>query len=282
MRVRIAPLERERSYSRRARMAGSSAALCFATAGCADVLDIPEQPRLGNDTPVSPRPARTEQAAGLEIDVASGAEDLTARADADVTARAGEGQLTAPQFDGSRPSPVSTPSAPAQAPETADAGARGDSLAAPDATAPPPSPPACAASGVVGPDGSCYAPLTTLRTWAGARQGCRSLGAGWDLASIRSDEVNRFLAELLPNETWIGASDGSVEGSWIWVDDGTPFWRGDSTGNPVGVAYVNWDQTQPNGGVNVDCARLVPAASGAWGDLSCAELRRAVCAGSAG
>ena len=283
MRVRI-PLET--SY-RQAWLAGSTAALCFGTAGCADVLDIPQHPRL-ESAPASPRLARTKPIAELENESASDSESVATRNDLDDPARTGAEQSLAPQFDGSGASPLSPPSPPSPPsadpyePEAADAGVPVGSLSPIDAS-PPASvdspPPACAASGVVGPDGRCYAPLAVLRSWAASRQRCRSLGAGWDLASIRSDEVNRFLAELLTGETWMGASDGSVEGTWLWVDDGTAFWRGDSTGGPVNRAFANWDQSQPNGGANADCARLVPDARAVWGDLPCTELRSAVCAG---
>ncbi|MEO8185710.1 MAG: C-type lectin domain-containing protein [Deltaproteobacteria bacterium] len=275
MRVRISPRKSETSYSRRARTARSIAALCLGGAGCADVLDIPEHPRVAKDTASSSGVERTEQAAVPEIESGSGSEDITVRAL--------EGSSASPQLNESGPSALSAPSAATLEAESADAGPPVVRLAPADASSPPrsdASPPAlCAASGVVGPNGRCYARLGTLRTWADSRQRCRSLGAGWDLASIRSDEVNRFLTELLTGETWIGASDANAEGTWIWVDDGTAFWRGDDTGNPVNAAYASWDRTQPNGRAIADCARLVPEASGAWGDLSCAQLRNAVCAG---
>jgi hypothetical protein len=285
MRVRIPPLETP--YSRHARLAGSLAALCFGTAGCADVLDIPAHPRL-ESAPASPRLARTEQPAEPESESVSDSEGVPTPSALDVPARAGAEQPLAPQFDGSGasplspPSPVSPPGADPYEPEAADAGAPVASASPLDAS-PPVSvdapPPACAASGVVGPNGRCYATLAVLRSWTASRQRCRSIGAGWELASIRSDEVNRFLAGLLTSESWIGASDGDVEGTWLWVDDGTIFWRGDSTGGRVNRAFVNWDQSQPNGGANANCARLVPDAAGVWGDLPCTELRSAVCAG---
>jgi hypothetical protein len=276
MRVKIPPLE---TYARHARQAGSVAALCFGTAGCADVLDIPAHPRL-ESAPASPRLARTEQAAEPASESASSSEDVPTRSDLEVPARTGAEQPLAPQFDGSGQSPLTEPSV--DEPEAADAGAPAGGLSPLDAS-PPASvdgpPPACAASGVVGPDGRCYATLAVLRSWGASRQRCRSIGAGWDLASIRSNGVNRFLAGLLTSDTWVGASDGDVEGTWLWVDDGTAFWRGDSTGGPVNGAFANWDQSQPNGGANAGCARLVPGASGVWGDLRCTELRSAVCAG---
>jgi hypothetical protein len=132
---------------------------------------------------------------------------------------------------------------------------------------------------VLGPDSRCYATLLTPLTWLDARESCRAIGAGWQLASIRSDEVNQFLTALLGSETWIGASDANVEGTWFWIDDETVFWTGDETGSPVNGAFANWAGTEPNGGEDSDCARLVPDNSGEWADLECEELRSAVCAG---
>jgi hypothetical protein len=278
MKVKTRPLVSETSYAQQARRAGSIAALCIGAVGCADVLDIPKHPRLASDTAASPPLARTGQAADSEIESASGGED--------VTARVGEGPPALPELDGSESSALSALSGSAPEAEPGDAGPPTISLAEFDAgSAPPPSnasPPAVCASGALGPDGSCYAALTTLRTWTASRQRCQSAGAGWDLVSIRSDEVNQFLTERLSRESWIGASVGSVEDSWIWVDDGTEFWRGDNTGTPVNDAYANWDQSQPNGGVFSDCARLVPEASGGWEDRPCITRERAVCAGPPG
>jgi len=39
---------------------------------------------------------------------------------------------------------------------------------------------------------------------------------------------------------WIGANDISTEGKWVWVDDGTQFWQGDTNGSPVDGRFNNW------------------------------------------
>jgi len=280
MRVKAPARQRETPYWRRARSAASSAALCVVIAGCADLLDIPEHPRLVSDTAAPARPARVPDAA-LERGF-GGAAGAGARA---VASGAEEGLLPAPPLDDSRASPRGTPSANDPDPELLpDAGPSGVSPAPFDAGAPPlqvGETPAlvCAASGVLGPDGSCYAALATLRPWAAARQRCRALGAGWDLASVRNVEVNRFLTDGLSGEAWLGASDSAQEGTWIWIDDGTVFWNGSETGAPVDGNYANWAGTEPNGEAGSACARLVPENSGAWADLECEELRGAVCKG---
>jgi hypothetical protein len=106
------------------------------------------------------------------------------------------------------------------------------------------------------------------------------------LASIRDDAVNQFMVALGAEEAWIGASDADTEGLWLWVGDGTPWWRGNgATGSAIGAAYENWNSDEPNGGNNSDCARLVfttnaaPNPPPAWADLECFELLRSVCDG---
>jgi hypothetical protein len=41
---------------------------------------------------------------------------------------------------------------------------------------------------------------------------------------------------------WIGANDISTEGTWVWVDDGTQFWRGNNFGSRVDGRFNNWSQ----------------------------------------
>ena len=273
----------ERSHSRQARIALSISALSQATAGCADLLGVPGDPRLMNDSSASP--TLVQQAPGMGIEPSSGRmQDIAARPNAYVATEPTEGQPGSLQLGGSGSQSPSTLSTGAPEPEASDAGPPSASPPPIDAGSPSPRVAAipaavCASPGVLGPNGSCYTTVTTLLNWANARQHCRSLGAGWDLASIRSDEVNQFLTGLLNNDAWIGGSDSSTEGTWIWVDDQTSFWSGDGTGGPVNAAYANWYRTEPNGGGNSGCARLVTALAGTWADLTCTDLFGAVCEG---
>ena len=155
-----------------------------------------------------------------------------------------------------------------------------DAAPAADAAA---APPPCAASQSLGPNGDCFATIGSLLSWSAARQACRNLGDGWDLASIRDATVNSFVASLLAGETWIGAADQTREGTWRWVSDGSVFWRGlAGAGGSVNDAYINWSDNEPNDNRDSDCARIVPEQNAAWADLDCAELRAAVCEGPAG
>jgi len=163
--------------------------------------------------------------------------------------------------------------------ERSDAGAP-----ALDAGAPPV--PGCREPESLGPNGRCFVVTSTLLSWADARVECRARGPGWDLASIRDDAVNQFMGDLGAEEAWIGASDAESEGLWLWVGDGTPFWRGNgATGGAIGAAYENWNSDEPNGANTSACARLVfttnaaPNPPPAWADLECFELLRSVCDG---
>jgi hypothetical protein len=144
----------------------------------------------------------------------------------------------------------------------------------------------CTEPEIVGPNGRCFVVTSTPLSWSDARLECQSRGPGWDLASIRDDAVNQFMGALNAGEAWIGASDAQNEGIWVWVGDGTPFWRGSgAAGSAVPAAYENWNSDEPNGGANSDCSRLVfttiaaPNPPPAWADLECFELRRSVCDG---
>lgn len=149
-------------------------------------------------------------------------------------------------------------------------------------------PTACGVSEVSGPNGNCFLTVATVATWSDAQANCRGLGAGWDLAAVRSAEDTAFWAARLTIEVWVGASDAVTEGVWIWVSDGTQFWSGDGlTGNAVNGAYTNWNNDEPNGGDNSDCARLLPRTvalpdrNAPWADLECTELLGALCEGPA-
>jgi hypothetical protein len=116
--------------------------------------------------------------------------------------------------------------------------------------------------------------------WFDARDRCRSQGAGWDLAAVHDLETNRFLADLVSDEAWIGGSDAQQEGLWRWVRDGVEFWSGSETGGPIDGAFSNWNADEPNGETGSDCVRMVPGTA-RWADLECEELRLGLCEGPA-
>lgn len=186
---------------------------------------------------------------------------------------AGSGALDASVTDGGAADGGVPP--PGRAPEP-DAGRDGGA----------PRPPACGVAEVSGPSGDCFVEVATLASWSDARAACQALGTGWDLATFRSAEDTAFWAPRLTFEAWVGASDATNEGVWVWVADGAQFWVGDGlTGAAVNGAYTSWNTNEPNGGEGSDCARVLPRTmalperNAPWADLECTELLGALCEG---
>lgn len=252
---------------------------------CADALNIPSDPRLAEEAPQS-NGAETSQTEVVAAASAlpslgggspppltsssgeSGPGDLELVAVAEVTPASGmnsQGDTTEPVSD------VAAEQVFADAGVVAlDAGS----------TIEPQAPDVCGGLAVLGPNDRCFAVQNELLAWPDARLACQARGAEWDLASIRSDEVSLFVAELTAEELWIGASDLEVEGTWLWVDDGSNFWLGDAEdGQAQDGFYVNWNSSEPNGRGNSGCARTVPNSEAAWADLECEFERAALCQG---
>jgi hypothetical protein len=251
------------------------ATLCGVGA-CVDLLDVPDDPRLveAANAPVGEAGATVGvgQGGGGGGPNGTGAASEQIPDDPPVSSNGGGASLS-DATDTAAPDAAPVDGGPSDADTDAatEAGLRPDAESAP-----------CGVGERLGPNGNCFAFITTLLDWESARQGCRTRAQGWDLAAGRSPEVNGFMAGLSGEEGWIGASDASTEGAWLWIRDGAPFWNGDGlTGNVVDGAYENWSSDEPNGEDSSDCARLVPASAGAWGDLECEELRGSFCEGPA-
>ena len=252
--------------------------------GCADLLDIPSHPRLAEAAPADPGEALPSAgtAEGREPPAGpSSGGSLSAEPSLDGRVTEEEVQLIPPALSTVG---ASDSEAGAASGERPDAGSAPPD-AAPAAVDPDPAIP-CADVGSVGPNDSCYVPVSTSLPWADARTSCRARGAGWDLAAIRDEATNEFLTRLVPVETWVGASDAEREGFWTWVSDGTPFWSGNGLeGSALNDAFENWNADEPNGAGNSDCARLVRLGNAAvdspytWGDRECFEPRGSVCEG---
>jgi Lectin C-type domain len=242
--------------------------------GCAALLDIPEDPRVGVE-PDGMSPALGSPMETVPSDVGANLTDArTAEPspqaiglDAPDASNGGGGRvLDADRFDaGGRPS--------------AEAVAPGE----PDPTAL-----ACASTETLGPSGRCYLAISTAVPWLQAQEQCQAHGVGWDLATILNDATNQFISTLGIDEGWIGASDVQLEGDWVWVGEGTAFWRGPgSTGAALDGAYESWLGDEPNGELDSACARFVTVALGArlaapaWADLECEKSLGFVCEGPA-
>jgi hypothetical protein len=111
-------------------------------------------------------------------------------------------------------------------------------------------------------DGHTYQVITTSSSWEAASAAARSKtvnGVQGYLAHIDNLNENtaifdQLMANISSNDfsntsspdgggaayVWIGANDISTEGTWVWVDDGTQFWQGNSGGSSVDGRFSNW------------------------------------------
>jgi hypothetical protein len=79
------------------------------------------------------------------------------------------------------------------------------------------------------------------------------------------------------SEYWLGGTDQTTEGTWVWVG-GQTFWTGGLSGGPAAGAYANFVSSEPNNagsGGGSDCIRMV--SGGGWRDIECTGSYRAVC-----
>ncbi len=81
-----------------------------------------------------------------------------------------------------------------------------------------------------------------------------------NLATVDSEALNVWLrntiVSTIDEAVWIGGTDadteGTSEGTWIWIATGTPYWQGKARdslvepGEPVNGAYANWMGGEPN------------------------------------
>jgi hypothetical protein len=133
----------------------------------------------------------------------------------------------------------------------------------------------CGTDGTLGPNGDCYSAGATEKTWLEARQSCQDRGADWDLAKIRDAEENEFVLTITGFEAWIGATDETNEGTWLWVSDDGPFFDVDGLGDASVQPYSNWNVGEPNDGSDSDCLRILT--TGFWADWECDSVKGYVC-----
>ncbi len=130
-------------------------------------------------------------------------------------------------------------------------------------------------------------------TWADAStvaQNRTKNGATGYLARIDSDEENneifsRLSSNINPSDfentlapdgggasyIWIGANDIQTEEEWIWVDNGSQFWQGNSTGSAVDALYSKWgDEPDDSGGqdaAGIALSDWPSGVAGQWNDV---------------
>ncbi|KAM9795594.1 uncharacterized protein ACB057_010466 [Neosynchiropus ocellatus] len=115
---------------------------------------------------------------------------------------------------------------------------------------------------------SCYFISTSRRNWMESRRDC--LAKGGDLVVIDSEEEQMFVSTLLDvsQNSWIGLTDSTTEGAWIWVD-----------GSPVTAEF--WQPGQPNDWkADQDCGEITRSSSdgrGEWNDDGCFAEQLWIC-----
>ncbi|XP_037120078.1 CD209 antigen-like protein C isoform X3 [Syngnathus acus] len=128
---------------------------------------------------------------------------------------------------------------------------------------------------------SCYKFSITNSTWEVSKKFCRYQNS--DLVKIDSLDEQRFLESKLRDKMafqedkfWIGLTDSSLEGQWLWVD-----------GSPLNVSLTFWGRGEPDnwsgedGKVGEDCVRMGEK-DGAhdlrcWFDKACNAKHKCIC-----
>ncbi|XP_052695769.1 perlucin-like protein [Crassostrea angulata] len=105
-------------------------------------------------------------------------------------------------------------------------------------------------------------------TWSDAAIDCLSKGA--KLVEIESSAEDNFILTLameLTRNVWLGGTDMTVEGKWVWQSTGTLF------------SYSAWDMArgQPNNYANQDCLSLYRPYGLTWCDESCGASYQYIC-----
>uniref|UniRef100_A0A8W8HZ22 C-type lectin domain-containing protein n=1 Tax=Magallana gigas TaxID=29159 RepID=A0A8W8HZ22_MAGGI len=113
---------------------------------------------------------------------------------------------------------------------------------------------------------SCYHVSPENESWINAMKMCEVHGSY--LADILDAEENRFIVSLMhhtqSNSFWIGGSDWTVEGKWVW--------------EPLGIKfnYTNFADGRPNNYHGENCLSI-RAQNHQWDDDDCDEKRRYLC-----
>ncbi len=123
-------------------------------------------------------------------------------------------------------------------------------------------------------NGRCYYAERNNRNWNDARRSCQARGAGWDLASVSSDEENGFLDVYNGiKHTWIGLRN-TAGNDWEWVN-GEPMGSYDSASDS-GI-YQNFKSGEPNG--SGTCVKAEANTGWEWIDADCGNYEDSMCEG---
>lgn len=112
--------------------------------------------------------------------------------------------------------------------------------------------------------GHCYLLFTSAVAWSDARADCANLSAHLATSTNRHENVVITALAAGDGAVWLGGTDASTEGFWVWV-----------TGESMG--FQNWGAGEPNGGTAENCMALDAGNSGAWDDRPCSDTLAYVC-----
>ncbi|XP_022809824.1 uncharacterized protein LOC111346825, partial [Stylophora pistillata] len=113
-------------------------------------------------------------------------------------------------------------------------------------------------------DGYCYFTSLTCASWLAAESNCSAMGS--QLVTVHNQEENVYVQHRHNGErSWIGLSDRSVEGSFVWT-------------NKEISKFRYWASKQPNDWNSQDCVHTLGAKLGyAWNDVPCKNCFNFTC-----
>eukprot|EP00484_Ammonia_sp_Unknown_P021355 CAMPEP_0197040794 /NCGR_PEP_ID=MMETSP1384-20130603/17444_1 /TAXON_ID=29189 /ORGANISM="Ammonia sp." /LENGTH=243 /DNA_ID=CAMNT_0042471617 /DNA_START=80 /DNA_END=811 /DNA_ORIENTATION=- len=122
-------------------------------------------------------------------------------------------------------------------------------------------------------------------SWADAQTACSSITVTGQLATWSSHREYEALVESVEavglglHQAWVGLTDASVEGTWVFSDGDTSYC--DDFGTPancVNLPQWSWDQPSNSGtGEGEDCATMTGYYENKLGDQLCTQSLAYVC-----
>jgi hypothetical protein len=119
-----------------------------------------------------------------------------------------------------------------------------------------------------------YFVCDSQRPFEVAWQNCERVGM--ELAAIDSAAEDAWLAGVITDDVWLGASESESPGSWRWIRTAQTFW----SSGPVAGAYQKWAAGEPDGAAAGECTARAPGAASGWTTAKCYERKGYVCEGA--
>ena len=149
----------------------------------------------------------------------------------------------------------------------------------------------------VGFEGYCFQLVQERMTWDDAESACKSMGDGFNLASIHNDREAAFVTTMVVDipdgnmtDPWIGLNDIADESFWMWSDrtlyryghwaPGQPDGY-NGVGNTIIIILIAFKSTanfvQDQNCVKVDGYKESTTAVGYWDDDNCTATKSFIC-----